>query len=64
MTANLGTWEIRTSPSNPTRDGCTREYRIVRLSREVIVSEPELEDTVGDFITRQVLERDSVFFEG
>jgi hypothetical protein len=27
-------------------------------------NEPEKEDQIGDFITRQVLDKDTVFFEG
>jgi len=64
MTANLGRWEIRTSPAKQARDGRAPEYRIERMSRNVTSSEPDLAETVGDFITRHVLERDSVLFEG
>jgi hypothetical protein len=64
MSANLGRWELRTSPAKQARDGHAPEYRIVRTSRNVTSSEPDLEETVGDFITRQVLERDSALFEG
>jgi len=64
MTADLGRWEIRTSPAKQAGDGRAPAYRIVRLSRNVTCSGPDLEETVGDFITRHVLERDSVFFEG
>jgi hypothetical protein len=64
MTAKLGTWEIRTSPAKQARDGRPQEYRIVRTSRTVTSSEPDIEEIVGDFITRHVLERDSVFLEG
>ena len=64
MTANLGRWEIRTSPAKQGGDGRAPEYRAVRTSRNVTSSEPDLEETVGDFITRQVLERDSALFDG
>ena len=64
MTANLGRWEIRTSPPRQAGDGRAPEYRIVRMSRSVTFNEPDLDQTVGDFITRHVLERDSVLFEG
>jgi len=64
MTAKLGRWEIRTSPAKQARAGRAPEYRIVRTSQDVTSSEPDIEETVGDFITRHVLERDSVLFEG
>lgn len=56
MTATLGKWEIRTSPG--------KKCLIVRMSRNETSSEPNIEQTVADFITRNVLERDAVFFEG
>jgi hypothetical protein len=34
------------------------------MSRNVTSSEPDLAETVSDFITSHVLERDSVLFEG
>ena len=64
MTANLGRWEIRTSPAKQAGDGRAPEYQIVWMSRNATSSEPDLEETVGDFITRHVLERDSVLFDG
>jgi hypothetical protein len=64
MTANLGRWEIRTSPVKQAGDERAPEYRIVLTSRNVTSSERDIEEMVGDFITRHVLERDSVFFEG
>ncbi|SPF55142.1 hypothetical protein SBA4_6970011 [Candidatus Sulfopaludibacter sp. SbA4] len=62
MRATLGRWEIATNPSN------VQGYDSVRVSS----FEPDsheaqaaaLEALAGDFITRHVLERDSVFFEG
>ena len=65
MTAKLGRWEIRTSPVKPEREDRAPQYRIVRrMSRNMTSSEPDIEETVGDFITRQVLERDSTLFDG
>jgi hypothetical protein len=64
MTANLGSWEIRTSPAKQPGDGRAPEYQIVGMSRNSTSSEPNLEETVGDFITRHVLERDSELHEG
>ncbi len=64
MTVNLGRWEIRTIPAKQAGDGRAPKCRIVRMSRDVTVSEPDLDQTVGDFITRHVLERDPVLFEG
>ena len=64
MTANLGRWEIRTSPAEPAGDGRAPQYRIVRMPWNATSSEPDIEETVADFITRNVLERDSALFEG
>ena len=64
MTANLGRWEIRTSPAKQAGDGRAPEYQIVWMSRSVTFNEPDLDQTVGDFITRHVLERDSALHEG
>ena len=61
MTANLGRWEIRTAKQ--AGDG-RAQYLFVRTSGNATSSEPDLVETVGDFITRHVLERDSVFFDG
>ena len=54
MLESLGKWEIRTDPQSP------RGYQLARMEPE-----PEdLETYAGDFITRHVLEHDTVFFEG
>jgi len=63
MRATLGKWEIATNPSS------LQGYDLVRVSpceaesREAQAA-ADLEELAGDFITRHVLERDSVFFEG
>jgi len=64
MIANLGKWEIRSSPKKQAGEERAPEYRLVVISRSVTTSDPDIEETAGDFITRQVLERDSMFFEG
>jgi hypothetical protein len=63
MTANLGRWELRTSPARRA-EGRAPEYQIVRTSAHATSGEPDLQETVDDFITRQVLEKDSAFFGG
>ena len=63
MTANLGKWELRTSPAKRA-GGRVPDYQIVRVPASAACIEPDVEETVGDFITRQVLERDSVLFGG
>jgi len=62
MTANLGRWEIRTAKQ--AGNGRAPEYLFARTSRHATSSEPDLEETVGDFITRHVLEKDSALYEG
>ena len=64
MTANLGIWEIRTNPAKQEGGDRVPEYRVTQLSASVPCIDPDLEETAGDFITRHVLEKDSVFFEG
>jgi len=51
----LGKWEIA---SNPSRD---LGYEVTRTTWP---DDPELQEIAADFITRQVLEKDSVFLEG
>jgi hypothetical protein len=65
MRATLGRWEIATNLSEP------RGYSSTSVSRFEPEPEPgeaqsaaELEELAGDFITRHVLERDSLLFEG
>jgi hypothetical protein len=64
MTANLGRWEIRTSPAKQAGIGRAPEYQIVLMPRNATSREPGLEETVADFITRHVLESDSALHEG
>lgn len=64
MTARLGRWEIRTNPVKQAAGDRAPEYLILRKSHPAPFIEPDLEEMVGDFITRQVLERDSQLHEG
>ena len=59
MHVTLGKWEVRSDPSKP------RGYQSNRLSPDgADAPDVDLEALAGDFITRHVLERDSVYFEG
>ena len=60
MLATLGKWEIWTKPS---KEPGYESIRVYQFEPEPPGS-PDLEALAGDFITRHVLERDSVFFEG
>ncbi len=51
----LGKWQIAT---NPSRD---LGYDVTRTQWP---DDPELQEVAADFITRQILEKDSIFFEG
>ena len=59
MLAILGKWEIRTNPAARGYES-NRVYQFEPEPPEA----PDLEALAGDFITRHVLERDSMFFEG
>lgn len=64
MLATLGRWEIGISRSKPQGYDITRVRQFEPGSAEAPAAAPDLEELAGDFITRHVLERDSVFFEG
>jgi len=64
MLATLGRWEIGTDPSKPAGYDSIRVYQPEPESCEAPAGAVDLEELAGDFITRHVLERDSVFFEG
>jgi hypothetical protein len=64
MTAKLRRWEIRTSPANQAGGGRAPEYQIVWMPRNATSCEPSLEETVGDFIARHVLESEWALHEG
>ena len=55
MIVTLGKWEIQT---NLSRD---LGYEVTRTNRP---DDPDLLEAAGDFIARQVLEKDSIFLEG
>jgi len=59
MVATLVRWEITTDP-----DGAIRISRFEVVEPEASPSMQELEQEAGEFIARQVLEKDTVFFEG
>jgi hypothetical protein len=60
MLEMLGRWEIRTNPSKLPGYESIRVYQFEPEPREAA----DLEALAGDFITRHVLERDSMLFEG
>jgi hypothetical protein len=67
MTTTPGIREIRTRTSNQPADDFIRHLRnrsLRPMPSETLESEQDLEAAAGDFITRQVLEKDSVIFEG
>ena len=64
MLVKLGRWEIRSRPANQARDGQPPKRQTVRISRTITFGERDLDEAVGDFITRHVLERDSELFDG
>ena len=64
MIARLGWWEIRTGPPKHLGFDATPLNRLEVAQPEPPPSAQDLEQTAGDFITRHVLEKDSVFFEG
>jgi hypothetical protein len=62
MIAVLGRWTIGTNPAK--RRG--RDVILVRRCevRAAAQPDPDLEKVVGEFIARQILEKDSPLFEG
>ena len=56
--------EIRIDRSERWVDDFIRELLLWPEPSEGLESEQEIDPAVGDFITRQVLEKDSVLFEG
>jgi len=59
MVAALVRWEITTGP-----DGAIRISRFEVAEPEASPNTLELEQEAGEFIARQVFEKDTVFFEG
>lgn len=64
MIATLGSWEIGTNPSKRLGYDAVRICLSEAAPGDLSPSALELEQAAAEFIARQVLERDSVFFEG
>jgi hypothetical protein len=63
MITIVGTWKIETNPSKPW--GYDAIWKCWREAKHAVSrNEPDLEQEVADFVARQVLERDSVLFDG
>jgi len=61
MIAALGRWRIEINPSQPLGYDVIRTREIAPVPSS---EDPDLLETVGDFIARQVLEKDSSLFDG